>query len=85
MLAAAVIAAQAACLPTADLYARLRSGFEESRAMAGISTRGTVLEIWSSPSGTWTAMITRPDGTSCVVDAGSGIAAFQPEAPGDPA
>lgn len=84
MLAAAIIAAQAVCVPTEQVYTTLTERHGESRMVAAISGRGTVLEVWASPSGSWSALVTRPDGLSCMVDAGHGLTAFAPTPPGAP-
>lgn len=78
----ALLTAAAACLPTPQVHAELADKYHEARIIAGLSNRGAILELWASEGGTWTALVTRPDGMSCIVDAGQGIAAF---APGDPA
>ena len=84
MIAALILAA--ACLPTADAHARLADAYGEARIMAGLSDRGAILEIWIAPEGgTWTALITTPDGVSCQVDAGQVHTVAPPITPGDPA
>lgn len=85
MIAAFAAAALAACQPSTEVYQSLTRDFNESRVAAGLNKKGNVLEVWASPEGTWTALLTRPDGTSCIVDAGSGVAAYPMAAPGDPA
>jgi hypothetical protein len=36
----------------------------------GLVSNGAVLEVLTSDKGSWTIIVTRPDGTSCVVAAG---------------
>lgn len=79
---ALLTAAALACLPTPQVHAELADKYGEARVAAGLSGRGAILELWASEAGTWTALVTRPDGLSCIVDAGQGIAMF-PQ--GDPA
>ena len=74
-----------ACIPTADAHAELRDKHHEARVIAALSDRGGVLEVWASPTGTWTALVTRPDGLSCPVDAGQAITVTPAEPAGDPA
>jgi len=77
-----LILAAAQCAATPDAYETLAEKYGETRAMIGLSQTGAVLEIWTGPDGAWTALITRPDGTSCMVDAGQGMQAV---AQGEPA
>lgn len=47
--------------------------YGERPAMRALTETGQVIEIFASPAGTWTAVATRPDGTSCVVALGRGF------------
>ena len=38
----------------------------------GLSAEGSVLEILASDTGSWTLIVTRPSGVSCVVAHGQG-------------
>ncbi|MBD9528958.1 hypothetical protein [Paracoccus sp. PAR01] len=76
-----LILAAAACFPTPEIHAQLGDKYGEARLAVGLSQSGNILEIWAGPSGSWTALVTRPDGTSCVVDVGQGM---QVVTPGEP-
>ncbi|MFN3614512.1 MAG: hypothetical protein ACK4WC_08130, partial [Rubrimonas sp.] len=52
--------------------------YGETRRAAGLQNRGSVTEIFASEkTGTWTIIVTRPDGVACAVAAGE---AWQQEA-----
>lgn len=49
----------------------LEQKFGEARRGAGLVSEKSVLELWgSSDTGTWTVLMTRADGVSCIVAAG---------------
>lgn len=60
------------CAPRDALVERLGSAYSETREGAGLKTGTQILEIWtSSETGTWTVLITRADGVSCIVASGT--------------
>ena len=79
-IAAALAAASAAqplladsCAPREDAVAYLADEYGESRQGIGLSSDGTVMEMFSSTeTGTWTITVTRPDGTTCMIASGVG-------------
>jgi hypothetical protein len=49
----------------------LSENYQESPVAAGIANNGGLIEVVTTPDGgTWTILITMPDGTSCMVAAG---------------
>ena len=79
LLAAAAIlltatAAQAAqrCAPRGEALAALTERYGETRRGIGVDARGSVLEVFAAEAGGWTILVTRPDGTSCMVASGTG-------------
>lgn len=42
---------------------------EEPRAI-GLASPSAMIEVFASKAGTWTILLTRPDGASCVLSAG---------------
>jgi hypothetical protein len=60
------------CLPRDSADDKLRSEFGEKVLGRGVSSDGTLVEIFQSPSGTFTVIKTTPKGMSCVVDFGEG-------------
>jgi len=58
--------------------------YGEKLILRGLTKRQTVVEIFSNEDGSsWTALITHPNGLTCVADAGEGLEVFNP-AYGDP-
>lgn len=60
------------CLPHDSAGDKLRAEFGEKVLGRGVSSDGTLVEIFLSPSGTFTVIKTTPKGMSCVVDFGEG-------------
>lgn len=59
------------CAERDVIVERLNLDFGESPTGGGIMSREQLLEIWSSPeTGSWTALMTFADGTSCIVGSG---------------
>lgn len=70
--AQAVEQPRATCAPRDSLVDRLASAYSETREGAGLKTGTQILEIWTSTeTGTWTVLITRADGVSCIVASGT--------------
>ena len=65
------VEAQSRCAQRSDLVTRLDQHFDEKLAGAGIAFDGAMLEIWASTDGSWTIMVTRSDGRSCIVSHGN--------------
>lgn len=42
----------------------------ETTVAGGISAQGALIEIFASPKGGWSLVLTRPDGVSCMIDVG---------------
>lgn len=58
--------------------------FDETQRGFGLQNDGRVFELYASPDGSWTAVITMPDGTSCLIAAGEAWTTVAPEPAGDP-
>lgn len=66
--------AQQVCQPREEIVSQLKKQYKEQQRIIGLSNDGTVLEIFSTKSGSsYTVTITRPDGITCVVNAGTGL------------
>ncbi len=64
-------AAQSACTTRSAVAAQLAGDFAEAPVAAGLVSSGAVIEVFTSDDGsTWTIVLTRPEGTSCLVAAG---------------
>lgn len=79
-----ILAAGLACLPTPEAHQE-RADLGESRVMAGLSNNGAIIEIWAAPTGSWTVLMSMPDGVSCVMDVGQAYLSFPFEPAGEPA
>lgn len=64
------------CPDHESLVERLRDQWGERRVAAGLQTDGRLLELYASRSGSWTAVVTSPGGTSCPVAVGEGWRAW---------
>lgn len=79
-------AQSAKCAPTDDVVALLRDQFGETAGAMGLSQNGFVTQMVGNPgTGTWSAVVQRPDGVSCIVAAGTGFVIIPPAPEGDPA
>ena len=62
----------------------LKDRYSEGRTAFGITADGQLLEVFSGPSGSWTLLMTRPGGKSCLMSSGDGwrhITERKPEGP----
>lgn len=63
--------AETQCADHDDLAKALADQYGEQQRFIGIDTAGNLLEMWVSPGGTFTALLTQPGGLTCVVAAGN--------------
>lgn len=61
---------QAPCADTAYVKERLATEYKESVHSRGITESGYLVEIWRAETGSWTVVVTTPDGRSCFPLAG---------------
>ena len=54
------------------IIARLHTGYQEFMSALGLSTTGGVMELYTSKEGTWTLILTQPNGMSCLIAVGEG-------------
>ncbi|WP_322867414.1 hypothetical protein U5922_015205 [Aquicoccus sp. G2-2] len=62
------------CATRDQVVSRLQQEFYEELTAGGLQDSGAagVVEVWSSPqTGTFTVMMTRPDGVSCILATGT--------------
>lgn len=79
--AASPAMAQPPCAPRDDLAARLAEHYAETTVGRGADTNGLTVELFASPAGTWTLLVTTPDGIGCVIAVGEdwrGVAPLPP-------
>lgn len=60
----------AMCGNRADVVAALAQRYSEAPVSIGLSNTGHVLEVLASPNGSWSVLLTGPNGRSCLVAAG---------------
>lgn len=59
------------CGPRKALTKKLEQSYGETRQSIGLTGGNAVFEVWvSDKTGSWTMLLTRPDGTSCVLAVG---------------
>lgn len=63
-------AAQTICGERADFLTQLQKRHGETPSSIGLSSSGQVLEVLTSKEGTWTILMTSPQGRTCLVAAG---------------
>ena len=65
------VQARTICAERTGIVERLKSGFHESYQGAGLQNATSLVEIWSSEeTGSWTMLLSKADGTSCVIASG---------------
>ncbi len=62
--------AQTMCGQRGTDVASLEKTYSETPVSMGLASNGAVIEILASPTGTFTIILTRPNGLSCVMAAG---------------
>lgn len=59
------------CAPREDVVKRLAEAYGETRRGIGIARQGAVMEVYASDqTGSWTIMVTLPDGMTCLIATG---------------
>jgi hypothetical protein len=71
--------AQTVCAPRAVMVEKLKSDFGERPRGVGLADTGGLLEFLASKDGSWTLIMTSPEGRSCLVMAGDKWKARQAE------
>ena len=62
--------AQMVCSERAKFLKHLGEGYSEAPVSMGLASNGSILEVLASQKGTWTIILTMPNGKSCVVASG---------------
>lgn len=70
LMAATPAMGQSMCGERSRAVDQFRSEFNESPTAVGLVSPDTLLEVLTSEKGTWTIIITRPNGASCLVASG---------------
>ena len=61
-----------ACGLRGNLVSVLEKTYSERPVSVGIASSGSLVEVFTSESGTWTIIITNPGGITCLLEAGEG-------------
>ena len=75
-------AAQVLCGDRTEVGKKLKESYSETPANIGLAGNGAVVEVFVSPDGSFTIIMTHPGGLSCLMAAGEGWETVQP--PPDP-
>ncbi len=62
--------AQSICGERRALVATLEKTYSETPVSVGLASNGAIIEIFASPTGTFTIILTQPNGLTCVMAAG---------------
>lgn len=62
--------AAAACAERKEIVDKLGQQYSESRQSTAVTSEGSLLEIFVSREGTWSAILSSPNGRACVVAVG---------------
>jgi len=79
-----VASAVTLCGDHVEFLDKLATGSAEDPKALGMIADGGVLELLTSESGTWTIIVTRPSGESCIVATGKAWETLGKPAPGQP-
>ncbi len=66
------------CAPRDIVMARLAQSHSEKPMSLGITASGALLEVLVGPKGTWTIVVTLPNGPTCLVSHGESWQERQP-------
>ena len=68
----AVAPVQYVCAERGVVAGHLKDRYGESHVGAGVAASGALIELFVAPTGTWTLIVSGPDGKSCIVSHGDG-------------
>jgi hypothetical protein len=72
-------AGPAFCAERTQIAERLTTAYSEQLAGGGLQSSNGLIEVWTTETGsTWTILMTRPDGISCVMATGTNWATHEP-------
>ena len=72
------------CGPHDKVLDRLEKGYGEHPVGIGVTQQGDLLEIVASTGGSWSVVISKPNGITCLVAAGDGWRSLDGKGPKDP-
>lgn len=62
--------AQQICGPRDEIVTRLDRKYQEYRRSSGVAFNGHFVEVFAADRGTWTIIVSQPNGVSCVLAGG---------------
>ena len=77
-----VLAQASNCAARDTIIAKLAKAYAEQPVSLGVTAQGGLLEVLASPDGTWTILVTLPNGPTCLVSHGDGWSEREPVADG---
>lgn len=66
------------CAPRQALLEKFAQEFGEVPFSGGIDGAGNLMEILTSPKGTWTLLLVRPDKIACILGSGESWLIYEP-------
>lgn len=76
--------AQRACAQSDRLVKMLNDKYGETLSAHGVTSQGSLMELFVSDDGSWTLTIRRGLNVACIVSSGRGWQDAPPTPPGDP-
>ncbi len=70
MTSKAYAEAQTICGERADFVKKLKDGYAEKPISLGLAANGSAIEVFTADSGTFSIIITQPNGVSCLIASG---------------
>lgn len=70
LVASSDVRGQSVCGAREALLKQLAKEYQEAPIGVGLASNGAVVELLVSTGGTWTLMVTRPNGTTCLIGTG---------------
>jgi hypothetical protein len=71
-MAARPAGAQSVCGQRDQMVVGLERNYAEAPVSMGLASNGAVVEVFASAAGTWTIIMTHPNGLCCLLMAGEG-------------
>lgn len=71
------------CGARGSLMEQLKVKYSEHPKSMGLAANGSVLEVLTAKSGTWTILLTTPQGITCLIAAGKHWEDLEPSGGGD--
>jgi len=65
------------CIPRDVLAERLNEQYDETRRSIGLNAQGNIVEVYAKDGGTWTIVLTTPNGLSCITAVGDYYQQFE--------